>query len=175
MAKPVFKQFSSGRSLRRSATCFGSLGPASCRAEDSSLTPSDRNQEMAAKPIPDGFQTVTPYLVVQEVDKVIDFVIRAFAAKERFRHLRPDGKTGHAEVTIGRFDHHAGRSTGTLEGDAHDAVFVREQRGRHVQASRCCRRQIDDGTNDDVLWRSQRRGQPIRAAISGGSRPTSKT
>ena len=56
---------------------------------------------MAAKPIPDGFHTVTPYLVVEEVDKVIDFVKRAFAAKERFRHLRPDGKTGHAEVTIG--------------------------------------------------------------------------
>jgi PhnB protein len=56
---------------------------------------------MAAKPIPDGFHTVTPYLVVQEVDKVIDFVKRAFAAQERFRHLRPDGKTGHAEVTIG--------------------------------------------------------------------------
>ncbi len=56
---------------------------------------------MAAKPIPDGFHTVTPYLVVQGVDKLIDFLKRAFGAKERFRHQRPDGTTGHAEVTIG--------------------------------------------------------------------------
>jgi len=56
---------------------------------------------MAAKPIPDGYHTVTPYLVVQGVDKLIDFLKKAFGAKERFRHKRPDGGTGHAEVTIG--------------------------------------------------------------------------
>jgi PhnB protein len=56
---------------------------------------------MAAKPIPDGFHTVTPYLVVQGVDDLIAFVKKAFGATERFRHKRADGKTGHAEVTIG--------------------------------------------------------------------------
>ncbi len=56
---------------------------------------------MAAQPIPDGFHTITPYLVVQEVDKLIDFLKKAFGAKERLRHKRPDGTTGHAEVTIG--------------------------------------------------------------------------
>ncbi len=56
---------------------------------------------MALQPIPEGFHTVTPYLVVRGVDKLIDFLKKAFGAKERFRHQRPDGTTGHAEVTIG--------------------------------------------------------------------------
>jgi PhnB protein len=56
---------------------------------------------MAAKPIPDGFHTVTPYLVVEGVDNLIDFLKRAFSATEIFRHRGPNGKTGHAEVRIG--------------------------------------------------------------------------
>lgn len=56
---------------------------------------------MAVKPIPDGFHTVTPYLVVNGVDKLIDFLKAAFGAKERFRIPGPDGRPTHAEVTIG--------------------------------------------------------------------------
>jgi PhnB protein len=56
---------------------------------------------MAAKPIPEGFHTVTPYLVVEGADKLIDFVKAAFGAKEVVRHKGPGGMTMHAEVTIG--------------------------------------------------------------------------
>jgi PhnB protein len=56
---------------------------------------------MAVKPIPEGFHTVTPYLIVESVDRLVDFLKTAFDAKERFRHGGPDGKTSHAEVTIG--------------------------------------------------------------------------
>jgi len=56
---------------------------------------------MAAKPIPDGYHTVTPYLVVQGAAKVIDFMREAFEAEETFRMAQPDGTIGHAEVRIG--------------------------------------------------------------------------
>src|SRR5580700_10248915 len=56
---------------------------------------------MAVKPIPEGLHTVTPYLVVESVDQLIDFVKAAFGAKEVLRHKGPGGATMHAEVKIG--------------------------------------------------------------------------
>jgi PhnB protein len=53
------------------------------------------------KPVPDGYHTVTPYLVVGDAEKVLDFTIKAFGAKEKVRMPGPDGKVAHAEVTIG--------------------------------------------------------------------------
>ena len=53
------------------------------------------------KPIPDGYHTVTPYILVQGADKLIDFVKKAFDAKETERYLMPDGTIGHDEVRIG--------------------------------------------------------------------------
>ncbi len=56
---------------------------------------------MAVDPIPEGYRTVTPYLVVEGAAAVLDFVREAFGAEERFRMEAPDGKIGHAEVQIG--------------------------------------------------------------------------
>ena len=56
---------------------------------------------MAVQPIPKGFHTVTPYLVVNNAAKVLDFLKRAFDAKENHRSLRPDGTIMHAQTKIG--------------------------------------------------------------------------
>jgi PhnB protein len=56
---------------------------------------------MAVKPIPEGYRTVTPYLVVDGATNVLDFVKQAFGAEEKLRMDGPDGKIGHAEVQIG--------------------------------------------------------------------------
>ena len=56
---------------------------------------------MAVKPIPDGYHTVTPYLIVEGADTCIEFLENAFGAKVRFRMARSDGTVGHAEVEIG--------------------------------------------------------------------------
>jgi uncharacterized glyoxalase superfamily protein PhnB len=56
---------------------------------------------MAARPIPEGFHTVTPYLLVRGAAKLIDFLKRAFEAKEIERMRRQDGTIMHAEVRIG--------------------------------------------------------------------------
>jgi uncharacterized glyoxalase superfamily protein PhnB len=56
----------------------------------------------AAKPIPDGYHTITPYLVVSNCDKVLDFVKKAFGAKPLMEPMTgPGGKIMHTEVMIG--------------------------------------------------------------------------
>ena len=54
-----------------------------------------------AKPIPDGYHSVTPYLVVKGAAAAIDFYKKAFAATELLRMPMPGGKIGHAEIKIG--------------------------------------------------------------------------
>jgi PhnB protein len=56
---------------------------------------------MAVKPIPDGYHTVTPYLIVHDGAGAIAFYQKAFGAKELFRMPTPDGKVAHAELKIG--------------------------------------------------------------------------
>jgi len=56
---------------------------------------------MAVKPIPDGYHTVTPYLIVHEGAKAIDFYKKAFGATELMRFPGPEGKLMHAELKIG--------------------------------------------------------------------------
>jgi PhnB protein len=56
---------------------------------------------MATKPIPEGYQTVTPYLAVDDAAEAIEYYKKAFGAKERVRMDTPDGKIGHAELEIG--------------------------------------------------------------------------
>jgi PhnB protein len=55
----------------------------------------------AKKPIPDGFHSVTPSLVVRDAAKAIEFYKRALGAQELVRMPGPDGKIMHAEIKIG--------------------------------------------------------------------------
>jgi PhnB protein len=56
---------------------------------------------MAVKPIPDGYATVTPYLVVHDAAGAIAFYQQAFGATELMRLADPSGKLAHAEIKIG--------------------------------------------------------------------------
>ena len=56
---------------------------------------------MAVRYIPDGYHSVTPYMLVGDVDQLVDFLTAAFGAEEKERVPNQDGKTGHAEVLIG--------------------------------------------------------------------------
>lgn len=56
---------------------------------------------MAVNPIPDGYHTVTPYLIVDDVAGLISFLEEAFDAEETFRMAGADGSITHAEVRIG--------------------------------------------------------------------------
>jgi PhnB protein len=54
-----------------------------------------------SKAIPDGFHSVTPYLVLANAARGIEFYERALGAKEIYRLPMPDGSIGHAELQIG--------------------------------------------------------------------------
>ena len=56
---------------------------------------------MPVKPIPDGYHTATPYLIVNGAAAAIDFYQKAFGAEEVMRCPMPDGRMGHAEIQIG--------------------------------------------------------------------------
>jgi uncharacterized glyoxalase superfamily protein PhnB len=71
---------------------------------------------MAVKAIPDGYHTVTPYLVVDDAEKLLKFVKDAFGAVEHDVTRHPDGTIWHADVTIG--DSHVMMSQAT---DQHKA------------------------------------------------------
>jgi len=53
------------------------------------------------KPIPDGYHSVTPYLIIKGAAAALDYYTRAFGATELFRMPAPEGKIGHAEIKIG--------------------------------------------------------------------------
>ncbi len=54
------------------------------------------------KPVPEGFHTVTPHLVVKGASQAIEFYKKAFGAEERSRMHGPDGKSiMHAQLKIG--------------------------------------------------------------------------
>jgi PhnB protein len=55
----------------------------------------------SVNPIPEGYHSVTPYLIIKDASKAIDFYKSAFEAKEMFRMQNPDGKIKHAEIQIG--------------------------------------------------------------------------
>jgi PhnB protein len=52
------------------------------------------------KPIPDGYHSVTPYLIIKGAAEAIEFYKKAFGATELFR-MEHQGKVGHAEIKIG--------------------------------------------------------------------------
>lgn len=57
---------------------------------------------MAVKPIPEGFHTITPHLIISNAAGAIDFYKKAFGAEEIMRMPGPDGKSVmHAELNIG--------------------------------------------------------------------------
>lgn len=81
------------------------------------------------KPIPDGYHAITPYLIITNAVKAIEFYKQAFGAIEKERMDAPGGKVAHAEIQIGdsrimladEFPEGDARSPQTIGGSA---VFI---------------------------------------------------
>jgi PhnB protein len=58
---------------------------------------------MSAKtqPIPDGYHSLTPYLIIKGAAAAIEFYKKAFGAKDHFLMNGPGGTVAHASLTIG--------------------------------------------------------------------------
>src|SRR3984885_15647847 len=53
------------------------------------------------KPIPEGYHSATPYLIIKGAAEAIDFYKHAFGATESFCMANPNGGIAHAEIKIG--------------------------------------------------------------------------
>ena len=51
--------------------------------------------------IPQGSNTITPYLIIKGAAQAIEYYKKVFGATELFRMDQPDGKVSHAELKIG--------------------------------------------------------------------------
>ncbi|HZP31829.1 MAG TPA: VOC family protein [Candidatus Acidoferrales bacterium] len=56
---------------------------------------------MPPRPIPEGYHSITPYLIVTGAASAIEFYKHAFGARELMRIPHPDGRIGHAELQMG--------------------------------------------------------------------------
>jgi uncharacterized glyoxalase superfamily protein PhnB len=56
---------------------------------------------MAVKPVPDGYHTVTPYLVSTDAEKLLNFLKTAFGGTESHVMRGPDGAIWHADLIVG--------------------------------------------------------------------------
>lgn len=56
---------------------------------------------MTVTSIPEGFHSVTPYLIIQRAAEALEFYKRAFNAVEMYRLAAPGGEIGHADIMIG--------------------------------------------------------------------------
>jgi PhnB protein len=56
---------------------------------------------MSVKPIPDGYHSVTPYLIVKGAARALEFYKKGLGAEERMRMAGPGDKIMHAEIQIG--------------------------------------------------------------------------
>jgi PhnB protein len=78
---------------------------------------------MAVKAIPDGYHSVTPYLMVKGANQFITFMATVFGAKVTEQLLQPDGTPGHTELRLGdsliMLSEAGGPST-----DAHHAAHI---------------------------------------------------
>lgn len=118
---------------------------------------------MGVNPIPKGFHSVTPYLVIEGAPRLIDFLKAAFDGVEIERHLGPNGQIMHAEVQIGD-----------------SVVMMSEAAGPHPAMPSCLYHYVKDV---DATYRASVaagakgtgwRGSRIPPATSGGSQAGSR-
>jgi PhnB protein len=56
---------------------------------------------MTAPWLPDGFHTITPNIIVEDAEQLLDFLTQAFGATENYRLCLSDGSITHCEIKIG--------------------------------------------------------------------------
>jgi PhnB protein len=70
---------------------------------------------MAVKPIPENYPRVSPYLIVKNVEKTMDFIQYVFDGKVREKMKTPNGSVNHGEISIGDSVIMMGRATESHE------------------------------------------------------------
>ena len=68
---------------------------------DESEQPGPMQSVTKVRPVPQGYHTVTPYLIVEGAPKVMEFLKRVFSAEQKDFMSGPEGRVAHAEMKIG--------------------------------------------------------------------------
>ena len=79
---------------------------------------------MAVQPVPEGFHTVTPYLVVSDAAGLIEFMKTGLGARELFVARGPDGTIGHAVMQIGDSRVMLGQASGAVAREFPAMLYV---------------------------------------------------
>jgi len=89
---------------------------------------------MSVKPIPQGYSTVTPYLLAEDAEKLIDFLKAAFAATSTECVRDKQGRIAHAELKIGDSMIMVGGKKDTSTSSAMLYVYVEDTDATYKQA-----------------------------------------
>ena len=134
------------------------------------------------KPAPEGYHSVTPYLVLNDAAGAIEFCKTAFGASELMRMAAPGGRIGHAELRIGdsrimladEFPEIGARSARTIGGSpVHIYLYVEDVDAVTGRRSRPARRSSARSRISSTA--TARAASKIPSATSGTSRPTRRT
>lgn len=115
----------------------------------------------STQPIPAGFNTVTPHLVVKDAAKAIEFYKKAFGAQEKSKLAMPDGRIMHAHIQIGDSnvflcdefpEHDCGTASPATLGKAHAVLHVYVE-----DVDKAYQKAVDAGANavmppQDMFW-----------------------
>ena len=115
----------------------------------------------AASAVPDGYHTVTPYLIVPNADALLSFIEKAFGGKTRERHTDDDGRVMHAETTIGDSVIMVGQANDEWPPPARHDPPLRGRRGPGVPECFGRRRHLGPGAG----------GHALRGPVGRGGRP----
>lgn len=129
---------------------------------------------MTVKPIPDGYRTVTPWIISHDTAALIDYLKAAFDAEEIARVVGEDGRIGHAEVRIGDsivmpFD----APPGWPPTPAFLRLYVEDADATHRRAVAAGGTSVTEVTHlffGDRVGRTRPPGQSVVAPDAGGGR-----
>ena len=129
---------------------------------------------MPVQPIPDGYHSVTPYIIVDDAKAAIAFYAKAFGASEVLRLDGPEGKLSHAEIKIGdshvmladEHPEYGAISPKTLGGTASSLMIYCEDADALFQQAIAAGATEKRPLQDQVLRRPLRRcGGPLRPQL----------
>src|SRR4051812_7792392 len=116
------------------------------------------------------YHTVTPYLIVADVPRLLEFLAEAFGATERIRLARPDGSVMHAEVAIGDSIVMMGEPKGNISDACIDLPSCGRRRRGLSQSDRSGRH-FSIGTDRSTPRRRtiRRRKRSVRQSLVAGN------
>ena len=129
---------------------------------------------MPVKSIPEGYHSVTPYLILDDATRALEFYKKAFGAVELLRMPAPGGRIGHAEIKIG--------DSPIMLADENPEMGARSARtigGSSISLMRRSRRlsppaRSSSGRSRTSSTATAPAASTIRSAITGTSPPTSR-